>query len=308
MIRWMRRNDLCHCGSGKKYKKCHGAAAPAAVEPTELKTSSAIRRILTEEFGFTDLDAYKKWIADVRPRISPSRELIEKLSPDNIDCTDFWKVCEELFGNDPVFNEVIRPEVGNLPYAIESRVDANRMNLLLAKSLGVTTFLDECADRRLKVLEIGPGFGSLKNYIETHTRYIYAGVDVYPRIEGVLQATPEGVIPDDFLEKERGLYSYVVSSNVFQHLSTRQRSKYFRDSRLLLHKEGLFIFNVLVDTAKLAQRTRDHDGNAWCDHYGQFTEIPRAGALHDELSTMFRILYVTQRYDGIFNFVCQCPS
>jgi preprotein translocase subunit SecA len=19
------RNDLCHCGSGKKYKKCHGA-------------------------------------------------------------------------------------------------------------------------------------------------------------------------------------------------------------------------------------------------------------------------------------------
>jgi preprotein translocase subunit SecA len=21
------RNDPCHCGSGKKYKKCHGAAA-----------------------------------------------------------------------------------------------------------------------------------------------------------------------------------------------------------------------------------------------------------------------------------------
>ena len=24
------RNDLCHCGSGKKYKKCHGEKAAAA--------------------------------------------------------------------------------------------------------------------------------------------------------------------------------------------------------------------------------------------------------------------------------------
>jgi hypothetical protein len=24
------RNDPCHCGSGKKYKKCHGAAAARA--------------------------------------------------------------------------------------------------------------------------------------------------------------------------------------------------------------------------------------------------------------------------------------
>ena len=23
------RNDPCHCGSGKKYKKCHGAGRPA---------------------------------------------------------------------------------------------------------------------------------------------------------------------------------------------------------------------------------------------------------------------------------------
>ena len=24
------RNDLCHCGSGRKFKKCHGARATAA--------------------------------------------------------------------------------------------------------------------------------------------------------------------------------------------------------------------------------------------------------------------------------------
>ncbi|PYV34458.1 MAG: hypothetical protein DMG22_06125 [Acidobacteria bacterium] len=27
------RNDPCPCGSGKKYKKCHGAAATAAAGP-----------------------------------------------------------------------------------------------------------------------------------------------------------------------------------------------------------------------------------------------------------------------------------
>ncbi|MGH9469826.1 MAG: SEC-C metal-binding domain-containing protein, partial [Terriglobia bacterium] len=27
------RNDPCPCGSGKKYKKCHGATAPAASAP-----------------------------------------------------------------------------------------------------------------------------------------------------------------------------------------------------------------------------------------------------------------------------------
>jgi len=27
------RNDPCPCGSGKKYKKCHGAALPAAGKP-----------------------------------------------------------------------------------------------------------------------------------------------------------------------------------------------------------------------------------------------------------------------------------
>ena len=63
-----------------------------------------IKRILTNEFGFHNLKDYQKWIDEVRPTISPNSELIQRLSPDNVDCRDFWKVCEELFGIDPVFN------------------------------------------------------------------------------------------------------------------------------------------------------------------------------------------------------------
>jgi hypothetical protein len=270
-----------------------------------VKTRDEIKRILVEDLGFRDLEAYTKWIKDVRPTLSLTPARIEKLSPDVVDCRDFWKVCDELFGSDPVCNVAIAPEVGRLPHPIETPMDANRMNLRLAKSLGVTPFLEENAHQRLKTLEIGPGYGALKNFIETHTRHIYTGVDVVPRVPGVLQATADGVMPPELVEEEANSYSYVVSSNVFQHFSARQRTKYIEDSHELLHLDGLFIFNVLVDTGKAQRYARDKKGTAWADHYGQYTPIPKGGALYDQLSQSFDILYVTQRYDGLFNFVCQ---
>jgi hypothetical protein len=183
-------------------------------------------------------------------------------------------------------------------------MDANRMNLRLAKSLGVTAFLDENADARLKTFEIGPGFGALKSYIETHTRHVYTAVDVFPRFPGVIEATERGLLPEELVTRERGLYSYVVSSNVFQHLSAAQRTHYYDGAHALLQTGGLFIFNLQIDTGKLAGG-RDAKQNAWCDHYGQYTLIPKAGDVYGELSARFDILYVTQRYDALFNFVCQ---
>jgi hypothetical protein len=170
--------------------------------------------------------------------------------------------------------------------------------------MGVTSFLDENASERVKTFEIGAGFGSLKNYIETHTTHVYTGVDVFPRIPGIVEATAEGCIPDDLVEAERGLYGYVVSSNVFQHLSAKQRTRYYADAAALLHMGGLFIFNLYVDTGKRGTYLRDAKGNAWCDHYGQYTLIPKSD-VYDELSKSFDVLYVTQRYDGLFNFACR---
>ena len=269
-----------------------------------LKTYDAIKRIVVDELGFHDLAAYSKWIEDVRPTVSLTKERIERLSPDAVDCRDFWRLCDELFGSDPVCNVAVAPEVGRLPYPIETTMDANRMSLRLAKSLGVTAFLDENAHARVKTLEIGAGFGSLKNYIETHTNHIYTGVDVIPRVPGVREATRDGVLPPDLVERERASYSYVVSSNVFQHFSARQRTRYIDDAYALLHDGGLFIFNITVDTGKTPAYVRDPNGDAWADHYGQYTPIPKAGPLYDQLTRSFRILYVTQRYDGMFNFVC----
>ena len=269
-----------------------------------MKTYAEIKRILIQEFGFVDLAAYKQWVENVRPTVAPTFDLIQKLSPDHVDCRDFWKVCDELFGYDPVSNVVCAPSVGNLPHAVDTAMDANRMNLRLAKSLGVLAFLDENADERLKVLEIGAGYGSIKNYIETRTSYLYTGVDAVPRVPGVTQTTAEGFISESLLGEGQGQYSYVVSSNVFQHLSAKQRTRYYKDVHTLLHAGGLFIFNLYIDRGKPGEFLRDKKGNAWCDHYGQFTLVPKAD-IYDELNPLFDTLYVTQRYDGIFNFVCR---
>lgn len=270
-----------------------------------MKGYREIKRIMVDELGFCDLVAYQKWVSDVRPHIRPTPEAIARLSPDAVDCRAFWKVCDELFGSDPVCNVAVAPEVGRLPYAIETPMDVNRMNLRLAKSLGITAFLEENAQARLKVLEIGPGYGSLKNFIETHTNHAYTGVDAVPRVPGVIETTQEGLLPRDLVAREVGSFSYVISSNVFQHLSAAQRARYVEDAGALLHAGGIFIFNLTVDTAKVPAYARDVNGTAWAVHYGQYTPIPKGGAAYDLASEPFNILYFTQRYDGLCNFVCQ---
>ncbi len=115
------------------------------------------------------------------------------------------------------------------------------MNLRFAKSFWHHGFfLEENPRDRLKVFEIGTGYGSLMNFIETHTNHEYTGVDVVARVPGVTQATAEGLIPEELIQRESGLYSYVVSSNVFQHLSSKQRKRYYDDARTLLMRGGLF--------------------------------------------------------------------
>ncbi len=268
-----------------------------------MKKYDEIRRILVDELGFTDLDAYRRWVERDRAKLVVDPQLIERLSPDHVDCRDFWRVCDELFALDPVCNIAVSPAQGRLPHAVETRLDANRMNLRFAKSFGITALLEENAQQRLKVFEIGAGYGSIMNFVETHTNHEYTGLDVVPRVPGVVGATAEGLIPDELLKQGAGTYSYVVSSNVFQHLSSKQRARYYDDARTLLKRGGLFIFNLCVDTGKHPY-LRDAAGNAWCDHYGQFTAVPKAD-IYTTLNTLFGVLYVTQRYDGVFNFVCQ---
>jgi hypothetical protein len=264
-----------------------------------------IRRILTDELGFRDLASYRRWIEEERPRSRPTKERIERLSPDHVDCRDFWSACDELFGVDPVCNVAVGPGILGLEDGFEARVEANRANLRLAKTFGITSFLEEHAEARLRTFEIGPGFGGLKDWIETNTRHRYTAFDVVARVHGVREATVDGCLPESFLAESRGDFAYVVSSNVFQHLSARQRSRWYSDVHALLRAGGLFLFNLSVDVGNQPACARDADGVAWADHYGQYTLIPKPADLFRELRTRFDLLYTTQRWDGVLNLVCR---
>ncbi len=264
-----------------------------------------IRRILTEELGFVDLAAYRRWIEAERPRTRPTREHIERLSPDHVDCRAFWRACDELYGIDPVCNIAVGPGVEAPADGAEARLEANRQNLRLAKTFGITALLEEHAGSRLRTLEIGPGFGSLKHWIETSTRHRYVAFDVVPRVPDVRETTADGCLPADFVAAARGEFSYVVSSNVFQHFSQRQRTRYFEDAHALLQAGGLFVFNLSVDVGNVPDHMRDEGGVAWADHYGQYTLIPRPPDLFRELRARYDLLYTTQRWDGVLNVVCR---
>ncbi len=106
-----------------------------------MKGYDEIRRIMVEDLGFHDLAAYQSWIEHKRPNVRPTAEAIARLSPDVVDCRAFWKVCDDLFGIDPVCNLAMAPEVGKLPYPIVNATEDNRLNLRLAKCLGITAFL-----------------------------------------------------------------------------------------------------------------------------------------------------------------------
>ncbi len=269
-----------------------------------MKNYREIKRIIKDDLGFRDIAAYRKWAEDVWPSTRPTPETIARLSPEEVDNCAFWEVCDELFGSDPVCNMALAPEVGALPYPIETTMDANRMNLRLAKSFGITAFLEEHAQARLKVFEAGPGYGSLKHFVETQTNHLYYGVDAVPRISGVMRAAKEGLAPRDFVASMHGQFSYFVATNVFQHLSRRQRLGYVADATTMLRKGGLLLFNLTVDTSKLPPQSRDAEGNAWAVHYGQYTPIPKPAEAYDMVNADFDVLYVTQRFDSILNFAC----
>ena len=141
--------------------------------------------------------------------------------------------------------------------------------------------------------------------METHTNHVYVGVDAVPRVGGVVATTETGLLPRELVEQDRGRFSYVVATNVFQHLSARQRTAHIENAHVLLREGGLLLFNLTVDTGKLPPNTRDAEGNAWAVHYGQYTPIPKGAAAYELVSGTFNVLYVTQRYDGLFHFVCQ---
>ncbi len=96
----MNRNDPCPCGSGKKYKKCHGGAVPpeaatlpAAVRTSVLRAEAAMqrnRRITQEILDWADRRLGPEWMDAAYTAWGLGEE--EELAPEEGDLFTTWAV------------------------------------------------------------------------------------------------------------------------------------------------------------------------------------------------------------------------
>ncbi len=261
-----------------------------------MKQYEEIKDIIVNQLGIKDQETYLAYIQSIHNGREITQEELDLLSPDNINNSDFWKVVEELFGTDCVANT----NHGKLSSDV---VAGNRRNIAMSNLIGTMNIIYEYKHFGCPILEIGAGYGSLKNYIEVNTAMSYTGVDVYPKIPGVIKATPEGFLPE---EVKANKYLLFYASNVFQHLSSKQRSQYFSDIQGMMLEGAAFSFNMLCHLGEPDKKKhKTPDGLPYLRHYGQFTVIPNLYEIRDELQKHFYILSETRRVmDNLFGFQC----
>lgn len=257
-----------------------------------------IRHLIRDDLGLKDMATYKTYsdafVRDVNPRVPTAAE-IALLSPDTIDNRAFWEAAEDLFKTDPVSNCQF-----GAPLA---KMDGNRRNLMLYRCNGFLTYLEMMGLGRENILEIGPGYGTFKNWIEVNTGLHYHGADVYPKIPDVEHTQRNGLL--SAATKAR-TYHAVVSCNVFQHLSVTQRRTYYKDVHDMLVPHGVFMVSLVFDTHAPDAPFRDSEGKVYLRHYGQFTEIQTLSAIHADLAALFIIDQQTMwAGHGNVGFICR---
>jgi len=166
----------------------------------------------------------------------------------------------------------------------------------------------ECAG--IPLLDIGAGYGMMKDYVEKETKLKYYGVDVYPKIPGVLPLVDgDSTLPPEVMNEKFGI---VVSTNVFQHLSIKQRRHYYEQIAKILHpKLGIFSVTMVcnVPDRPSCGFINKETGKSYMCHYGQYTEIQMIADVFADLSKHFIIVSYLHRYcDYSFSFQCSLPA
>ena len=256
-----------------------------------------IKEIMVNRLGLRDLNSYKQYLdsyLDPSKQKMITQEDVDLLSPDNVNNYDFWKLAEEIFGVDPVYNTGFGKEMADLD-------EANRRNLDIARLTGALNVIDAWKHIKLPLLEIGAGYGNFKSYVMCNTIFDYTGVDVYPKAAGIKRTLPNGMLPDEIKARKFGI---VYSSNVFQHISPKQRLGYLLDAKEMLHENGFLIFNLFL--ALTPPKAPSWDGRHYMQNYGQWVEIPRYQDFTRLLSTNYWVTFETRRHtDDLFTFVCR---
>ena len=267
-----------------------------------ITTLNEFTEIIEGDYKIKDLPSYAEYKRARGNGITQSE--IDRLSPDAIKSSSFWEWIEK----NP---ELAKDAIGFGITADGSIQDLNRNNYGLANSLGMLSYVFLWRHYKgMPILDIGAGYGMLKEFVDNSTWMKYYGVDVYPKIPGVL-ALPDGdsTLPDEILKVGFGL---VVSTNVFQHLSVKQRRHYYEQVVKILIPNG--VFSVSMSAAGLDEcGTKGfvckETGKEYMCHYGQYTEVQTQKEIMDDLRKHFKILSVTRRlWDNSVSFHCNAKE
>ena len=249
------------------------------------------KELIEGSYGITNLKSYDEYKTKTYDRLVTKDE-IEKLSPDNVDSSSFWEYIEK------------NPEIAKdaICFGVKKEDDiteVNNRNFQLACELSTINYILKCKDfTGMNILDIGAGYGMLKDFIEKYTTLTYNGVDVYPKISGVCKVGSDGsTMPDTIMSK---MYGLVVSTNVFQHLSVKQRRHYYEQISKILYPNCVFSVSqvaIFSDTKRTGFKAED--GKEYCCHYGQWTEIQPLDEIVDDLSKYFNIISTLRRNSSI---------
>jgi hypothetical protein len=257
------------------------------------------KEVIEGHYGITDLKSYGDYKVKMG-QTGVTKEDVELLSPDNINSCSFWEYIEK------------NPEIAKDAIAFgatkeRSIEEVNQQNFSLAcglNTLGFIILYKDCTG--MPVLDIGAGYGMLKNFIRQHTNLLYCGVDVYPKIEDVYPVGEDGsTLPPNIASSSFGI---VAAINVFQHLSVKQRRHYYEQIEKILHpKFGVFTFTITADipNSQIKGFRCNDDGKHYMCHYGQYTEVQTVPEIEQDLMKHFSIISVSQRLlDNCFTFNC----
>jgi hypothetical protein len=203
------------------------------------------------KMGWHNYSDYAKFINNLDR--SSIEEISQKLNPDSISASVFWKACDEHFGTDGVCNA----RGNENPLRIES---ANAQNYKLFKQSCGVEMMDmvvhsirnlttpKGAYRPKNIIEVGCGYGAFINhYKDNITDFDYTPFDVVSRFDGVqlLNSTPQGFFNDEFIDKNSSSVGCILCFNVMQHMSILQVNNYLKQFSVLLHDYGYLVISYV---------------------------------------------------------------
>ncbi len=263
-----------------------------------MNTIQEFKEVIEGDYKITDLHTYGEYKSAVSKRGITKNE-VEKLSPDNVNSSSFWEYIEK---NPEIAKDAICFGVKK----DDAKEEVNKRNFSLACAMNVfcpVLAYKDCTN--MPILDIGAGYGMLKEFVEQYTKLRYIGVDVYPKVEGVLYVGTDGSTLPNTVMFLRGQFGLVMSINVFQHLSIKQRRHYYEQISELLHPTcGVFTFSMCCVSSNGTTRgfKCEETGREYMCHYGQYTELQTHQEVMEDINKHFIIQSVTQRGDSYFTY------